>query len=80
MDTGWSRYVHLPGILLRITEIVSPDYDSYAVIHMGRWAFGCSRAWFEAQRPLVGGYIDIDPSTGGRLFVSEADAAKREKA
>lgn len=71
-------HVHKPGELLRITEIVS-DPDSYKVIHMGRWAFGCSKAWFDEQRPVVGGYIDVDASTGRRVFVSEADAAQRAK-
>jgi len=47
-----------PGDRYRITRIVQPDYDSYAVVHYeGGYAFGCGKAWFDAERPEVGRYI-----------------------
>jgi len=45
------------GERFRITRIEQPDPDSYAVIHFGRYGFGCGRQWFEAERPAVGAYV-----------------------
>jgi len=47
-----------PGDKYQITRVERPDPDHYAVIHYGRgWAFGCSKAWFDAERPSVGAYV-----------------------
>ncbi len=40
-----------------ITRIERPCPDSYAVIHYGPFAFPCSQAWFEAEKPAVGKVI-----------------------
>jgi hypothetical protein len=61
---------HRPGDLWQVTKITKPDPDSYAVIHMGRYAYAVGRAWFEQNKPEVGGYIDVDPATGDRVFVA----------
>ena len=67
---------HRPGDLQKVTKITMPDPDSYAVIHMGRYAFPCGRAWFEQNRPEIGGYIDVDAATGHRIFVPASAAQK----
>ena len=68
---------------LKITQIVIPDYDTYAVIHLqGGSAFGASKEWCDVQHPAVGDYvIDTDwssPGTPGYTYRRKVEKAASE--
>ena len=66
-----------PGERYRITGIVQPDYDSYALIEYGRgWAVGVGKDWYETNRPESGDGVVVE-SDGRHLRVDKA-AARRE--